>query len=125
MGETDIRLGIEEAVDQGHARNQTSEPERLKDSSPTRAVLPSGIIRSELNPYVLCHVLFQRTRQLAARNPGKPFPQVIKITKAEFREGKLEYLIPQVCPDPSGSADCNEGRPIRDKDKRTKALSWH
>jgi hypothetical protein len=56
MGDTDIRLGIEEAIDQGHARNQTSQPERLKDPSPTRAVLPSGIIRCELDP--MCSAMF-------------------------------------------------------------------
>jgi hypothetical protein len=74
MGDTDISPRIKEDVDQGYARNQTSQPERLKDPSPARAVLPSGIIHSELNPYVLCHVLFQRTRQLAARNPGTLLP---------------------------------------------------
>ncbi len=123
MGDTDISLGIEEDVDQGSASNETAQPERLKDPSPARAVLARGVIHPKLNPYVLCHVLFQRTRPLATRYPGKPFSQVIKITMAEFRGGKLGYVMPQFSPKPANSADCGERRPIRDKDKRKRELS--
>jgi hypothetical protein len=63
MGDTDIRLGIEEAVDP-RPRSQpdirTGETERfLTDSS--RSAKRDHSLRTR--PYVLCHVLFQRTRQ--------------------------------------------------------------
>ncbi len=101
MGDTDISLGIEEDVEQGSARNQTLRLERLKDPSPAGAVLPTKDIHSKLNPFVLCRVLSQRARQLATRYPGKPFSQVIKMAKAEFRDRKLQYVVPQFSPSAS------------------------
>ena len=97
MADTDVSLVVEEDV-RRDVGNETSQVARLEEAPPARAVLPRGIVHSKFNPFVLCRVLSQRSRQLATRYPGKPFSQVIKITMAEFREGKLQYVIPQFSP---------------------------
>jgi len=97
MGDIDVSPVLEEDV-RRDVGNDTSQVERLEEAPPARAVLPRGIIHSKFNPFVLCSVLSQRSRQLAIRYPGKPFSQVIKITMAEFREGKFQYVIPQFSP---------------------------
>jgi len=94
MGDTNITPVVEKDVDQGHPVNKASQPEKPIDSSLTRTVLIWGIIHSKLNPYLLCNVLFQRTRQLATRHPENHCSEAINIALTEFREGKLEYELP-------------------------------
>jgi DNA-directed RNA polymerase subunit K/omega len=59
-----------------------------------RAVLIREIVYSKLNLYLLCNVLFQRTRQLTACHPEKHYSEAINTALTEFREGKLEYELP-------------------------------
>jgi hypothetical protein len=118
MRETDTSLDIKE--DRGIARNQTS-LERRPDPAWVRGVLPRGTIHSKLNPYVLCSILSQRTRQLATHYPGKRFSQVIQISKSELREGRLQWVVPQFSPQRTGSATQSER--ATDPDRRKAELS--